>query len=188
MKKILIFIIISLILIILVIAPLFMGVYISPWINFEYKNIELNNIPVYSQIWLRNYTNLNDKYKSFYFNDSLILVDILNSYNNQYKLFIEAFSRKDESAEYFINEYKIISKNNVYDSKIYDEPIIIPEDFKINNSPFDASLTIGNYYFKNKSIKILINITIKRFDNIETKELEYNFKRKTSFGLYKSVF
>jgi len=176
-------------LIILLFSPLLMGAYFSPWINTEYLNIELNNIPIYSQIWIENYNELNSKYKEYYFNDSLILTSVLNSYNNKYDLYIDTYSRNYNKAEYYINEYRIISKNIIYDNKIYDEPIIIPEELiKINNSPFDGKFKIGNYYFKDQIITIIINITIKRYDNIETKELEYNFKRKTTFCIYKSVF
>jgi hypothetical protein len=63
----------------------------------------------------------------------------------------------------------------------------MPESLlNIDNSPFDVNFNIGDFYLKDQTITVIINISIKRFEYIEKKELKYNFKRKTTFGLFTS--
>jgi len=58
----------------------------------------------------------------------------------------------------------------------------------VDDQPFYSRIILDNYYFKNKQIRIIINITIERQNTIETTELEYTFKPKTNFGFYKSMY
>ncbi|MCL2066507.1 MAG: hypothetical protein FWG99_03470 [Treponema sp.] len=178
---------ITVLFLIIFIIPGFWGASFAPWVDTKYESIELSDIPVYSQIWLSNYEKLNDVYKKYYFNDSLILVHCSKPYKKQYKIYVSAYSRNEEKAEYFINEYNIMAGNFMsYDKMIYEKPIIIPENLSHSNSaPFKADFDIGNYSLKDKTIIVLINITIKRIDNIETKVLKYSFQRKSTFGLYR---
>jgi hypothetical protein len=185
-------IVVSIILIISIIVffPLITGAaYFNPYVYTEFENIGLNNIPVYSQIWIKNYNYLDDSYKKYYFNDSLILVSILRSYGNSYEIFIQAFSRHHEGdAKYYINNINIFSGNIEYNNK-YNYPMEMINDEKIvENDPFDARIMLDKYYFKNKQINIIINITIERQNITETNELEYIFKPKTIFGLFRSTF
>ena len=110
-----IIIIISVILII-VFFPLITGMaYFAPYIYTDFVNIELDNIPVYSQIWKNNYNYLDDSYKKYYFNDLLILVDILRGHGNSYEIYIQAFSRHHEdNVKHYINSINISSKNIEY--------------------------------------------------------------------------
>ena len=163
------------------------GIYFDPYIYTDFVNIGLNNIPLYSQIWIRNYNYLDDNYKKYYFNNSLILVSILRSYGNSYEVYIQAFSRHHEDdTKYYVNSINISSGNTEYSNE-YNYPIeMINDEIITDNQPFDANLILNNYYFRNKQIKIIINITIERQNIIETNELEYIFKPKTEFGLFRT--
>ena len=188
-RNIIIITIISVILII-VFLPLILGIaYFHPYIYTDFVNIDLNNIPVYSQIWKKDYNYLNDNYKKYYFNDSLILVDILRSYGNSYEIYIQAFSRHhEENTKYYINSINISSKNNEY-FKEYNYPLeMVNDKIIVEDQPFDSRITLDNYYFKNKQINIIINITIEKNNIIETNELVYIFKPKTEFGIYRSLY
>ena len=184
-----IIIVVSVILIILFLPWITGMAYFHPYIYTDFVNIGLNNIPVYSQIWINNYNYLDDSYKKYYFNNSLILVNILRSYGNSYEIYIQSFSRHHENdAKYYINSINISSGNTEYNNK-YNYPIeMIKDKIFVDPRPFDAKITLDNYNFKNKQIKIIINITIERQDIIETNELEYIFKPETKFGLFQSTF
>ena len=192
MKKYLRNIIIFVAFVILIIAffPWIIGVaYFHPYIYTDFLNIGLNNIPVYSQIWINNYNNLDDSYKKYYFNDSLILVNILRVNGNLYEILIQAFSRNHENdVKYYINNIIIFSGNIEYINKNNYPIEMINDEIIIDNQPFDARIILTNYRFKNKQIKIIINITIERQEEvIETQEFEYIFKPKTRFGLFRSM-
>jgi len=189
-RNIIIIITIISVILIIVFLPLILGIaYFHPYIYTDFVNIDLNNIPVYSQIWKKDYNYLNDNYKKYYFNDSLILVDILRSYGNSYEIYIQAFSRHhEENTKYYINNINISSKNNEY-FKEYNYPLeMVNDKIIVEDQPFDSRITLDNYYFKNKQINIIINITIEKNNIIETNELVYIFKPKTEFGIYRSLY
>ena len=185
-----IIIIVASVILIIVFLPWITGVvYFNPYIYTDFVNIGLNNIPLYSQIWIKNYNYLDDSYKKYYFNDSLILVNILRSYRNSYEIYIQAFSRHHEDdTKYYINSINISSGNTEYSNK-YNYPIeMINDEIIVDNQPLEARLMLDKYYFKNEQIKIIINITIERQNIIETNELKYIFKPETKFGLFRSTF
>jgi hypothetical protein len=189
-RNIIIIIAIVSVVLIIVFLPLILGIaYFHPYIHTDFVNIELNNIPVYSQIWKKDYNFLNDNYKKYYFNGSLILVDILRDFGNSDEIYIQAFSRyHEENNKYYINSINISSKNIEY-FKEYNYPIeMVNDEIIVEDQPFDSRITLDNYYFKNKKINIIINITIEKNNISETKELVFIFEPKTKFGIYRSLY